>query len=144
MGASEGGLGKRARNEVSPEMKIPESVVALEKPEKGGHIRVEVDEKNPRVGGENLRCKETDSCQEAPTVNIFSYFFSFCALILIYVLRIKLTHVILENNYLVGNVLILTPVHLFQRVYYSYFERRHQDEAFEDEDNVVEVRDPSF
>lgn len=25
-----------------------------------------------------------------------------------------------------------------QRVYYSYFERRHQDEAFEDEDNVVE------
>ena len=25
-----------------------------------------------------------------------------------------------------------------QRVYYSYFERRHQDEAFEDEDNVVD------
>ena len=24
-------------------------------------------------------------------------------------------------------------------MYYSYFERRHQDEAFEDEDNVVEV-----
>ena len=90
MGASEGGLGKRARNEVSPEMKIPESVVALEKSEKGGHIRVEVDEKNPRVGGENLRCKETDSCQEAPTVIIFS----FCARILIYVQRIKMTHVL--------------------------------------------------
>ena len=43
-----------------------------------------------------------------------------------------------------GNVQILTPVHLFQRVYYSYFERRHQDEAFEDEDNVVEVRDPNL
>ena len=77
MGASEGGLGKRARNEVSPELKIPESVVALEKSEKGGHIRVEVDEKNPRVGGENLRCKETDSCQEAPTVIIFSFFLQF-------------------------------------------------------------------
>ena len=51
---------------------------------------------------------------------------------------------ILENNFLVGNVQILTPVHLFQRVYYSYFERRHQDEAFEDEDNVVEVNDPSI
>ena len=90
MGASEGGLGKRARNEVSPEMKIPESVVALEKSEKGGHIRVEVDEKNPRVGGENLRCKETDSCQEAPTVIIFSFFLQF----LIYVQRIKMTHVL--------------------------------------------------
>ena len=41
-----------------------------------------------------------------------------------------------------SEIQILTPAHLFQRVYYSYFERRHQDEAFEDEDNVVEVRDP--
>ena len=88
MGASEGGLGKCARNEVSPEMKIPESVVALEKSEKGGNIRVEVDEKNPLVEGENWRCKDTDSCQEAPTVNN--------ALVSCYG--------ILENNYLVENV----------------------------------------
>ena len=43
-----------------------------------------------------------------------------------------------------SEIQILIPVHLFQRVYYSYFERRHQDEAFEDEDNVVEVKDPSL
>jgi len=38
-----------------------------------------------------------------------------------------------------GYVLMPPPTHPpTQRVYYSYFERRHQDEAFEDEDNVVE------
>lgn len=37
-----------------------------------------------------------------------------------------------------NEALMPPPSHLPQRVYYSYFERRHQDEAFDDEDNVVE------
>ena len=91
----EGGLGKRGRREVSPEMKIPESIAAApEKSDKGNHIHVaskEVDKGRsctvlPLVGvdekkllveeSKKSRCKGTDSYQEAPTVNIFSRFYA--------------------------------------------------------------------
>ena len=91
----EGGLGKRGRSEVAPGMKIPENfALAPEKSEKGDHIHavskdvdkgrsctvlplVGVDEKKLLIEeSKKSRCKGTDSCQEAPTVNIFSRFYA--------------------------------------------------------------------
>ena len=65
------GHGKRARSEVSPEMKIPESVVS---PEKRDEASKGVGKGKSLVEDEKQRCKGTESCQEAPTVDIFLHY----------------------------------------------------------------------
>lgn len=75
-----GHQGKRVRSGVSPEMKIPESVVVPEKrdvaskaPEKGDVASKGVGKEKSPVEDEKRRCKGTESCQDAPTVDIFVF-----------------------------------------------------------------------
>ena len=63
--------GKRARSEVSPEMKIPESVAG---PEKLDVVSKGVVKGKSLEEDDKMRCRGAESCQDAPTVDISSYF----------------------------------------------------------------------
>ena len=66
-----GHQGKRARSEVSPEVKIPESAAG---PQKLDVVSNGVGKRKSLEEDDKMRCRGAESCQDAPTVDIFSHF----------------------------------------------------------------------